>query len=77
MARSTAPSAISAFEMLPVATREGLTQVNPLRLLTEESWAEVDAAFGANRDPFEGTTLEDDLSKLFSMIVKTISEAES
>ena len=47
------------------------------RLLTKEDWAEVDAAFGANRDPFEGAKLEDDLGKLFSMIVKTIPEAES
>ena len=47
------------------------------RLLTNEDWAEVDAAFGANRDPFDGVKLEDDLGKLFSMIVRTIPEAES
>jgi hemerythrin-like domain-containing protein len=46
------------------------------RLLTKEDWAEVDAAFGANRDPFDGVKLEDDLGKLFSMIVKTIPETE-
>jgi hypothetical protein len=47
------------------------------RLLTEEDWAEIDAAFGANRDPFDGVKVEDDLGKLFSMIVKTIPETES
>jgi hemerythrin-like domain-containing protein len=47
------------------------------RLLTEENWVEIDAAFGANRDPFDGVKLEDDLGKLFSMIVKTIPETES
>lgn len=47
------------------------------RLLTKEDWAEADAAFGANRDPFDGVKLEDDLGKLFSMIVNTIPETES
>ncbi|WP_137957879.1 hemerythrin domain-containing protein [Burkholderia sp. 4M9327F10] len=47
------------------------------RLLTNEDWVEIDAAFGANRDPFDGVKLEDDLGRLFSMIVKTIPEAES
>ncbi|RDJ99774.1 hemerythrin domain-containing protein [Paraburkholderia lacunae] len=47
------------------------------RLLTKEDWAEIDAAFGANRDPFDGVKLEDDLGKLFSMIVNTIPETES
>lgn len=47
------------------------------RLLTKEDWAEIDAAFAANRDPFDGVKLEDDLGKLFSMIVKAIPETES
>ncbi|MGT0196531.1 hemerythrin domain-containing protein [Burkholderia pyrrocinia] len=47
------------------------------RLLTAEDWAETDAAFGANRDPFDGSELEADLDKLFSMIVNTIPETES
>jgi hemerythrin-like domain-containing protein len=47
------------------------------RLLTQEDWAEIDLVFGANRDPFDGVKLEEDLGKLFSMIVKTIPEAES
>lgn len=47
------------------------------RLLTPEDWVEIDAAFGANRDPFDGVKLEEDLDKLFSMIVQTIPEAES
>jgi len=46
------------------------------RLLTKDEWAEIDTAFGANRDPFEGVKLEKDLDKLFSMIVKTIPETE-
>jgi hemerythrin-like domain-containing protein len=47
------------------------------RLLTKEDWAEIDAAFGANRDPFDGIKLEADLGKLFSIIVNTIPETES
>jgi hemerythrin-like domain-containing protein len=47
------------------------------RLLTQNEWAEIDAAFGANRDPFEGVKLEEDLDKLFSMIVNIIPETES
>ncbi|AXF23987.1 hemerythrin [Burkholderia pyrrocinia] len=47
------------------------------RLLTLEDWAEIDAAFGANRDPFDGAKLEHDLGKLLSMIVNTIPDEES
>ncbi|WP_216674873.1 hypothetical protein [Paraburkholderia elongata] len=46
------------------------------RLLTKEDWVEIDVAFGANRDPFDGVKCEEDLGKLFSMIVKTIPETE-
>jgi len=53
--------------ILPAATR----------LLTNDDWAEADAAFGANRDPFEGVKLENDLDKLFAMIVKAIPETEN
>ena len=42
------------------------------RLLTSEDWVEIDAAFGANRDPFDGVKVEEDLDKLFAMIVQTI-----
>jgi hemerythrin-like domain-containing protein len=42
------------------------------RFLTKEDWDEVNAAFGANRDPFDGVKLEEDLHKLFTMIVKTV-----
>jgi hemerythrin-like domain-containing protein len=45
------------------------------RPLTKEDWAEIDTVFGANRDPFDGIKLEEDLDKLFSMIVNTIPEA--
>ncbi|MGU7812735.1 hemerythrin domain-containing protein [Burkholderia sp. AW49-1] len=53
--------------ILPAATR----------LLTFEDWAEIDAAFGANRDPFNGEKLEDDLGKLFTMIVNAIPDQEA
>lgn len=46
------------------------------RLLTKGDWAEIDAVFGVNRDPFDGVKLEEDLGKLFSMIVKTIPEVD-
>ncbi len=47
------------------------------RLLTMDDWAGIDAAFGANRDPFDGSKLEDDLEKLFSMIVNAIPDHEA
>ncbi|SDI34913.1 hemerythrin domain-containing protein [Paraburkholderia phenazinium] len=43
-----------------------------LRVLTAEDWVEIDAAFGANRDPFEDVELEEDLDKLFRMIVNIV-----
>ncbi|WP_341773108.1 hypothetical protein [Burkholderia anthina] len=42
-----------------------------------DDWAEIDAAFGANRDPFDGEKLEEDLGKLFSMIVETIPDQDT
>ncbi|NYH21011.1 hemerythrin domain-containing protein [Paraburkholderia bryophila] len=45
-----------------------------LRVLTREDWAEIDAAFGANRDPFEGVEVEEDLDKLFCMISNIASQ---
>ncbi|MBR8177467.1 hemerythrin domain-containing protein [Burkholderia ambifaria] len=47
------------------------------RLLTRDNWAEIDAAFGANRDPFEDERLEGDLERLFSMIVQAIPDREA
>ncbi|MCA8052342.1 hemerythrin domain-containing protein [Burkholderia arboris] len=47
------------------------------RLLTMDDWAGIDAAFRANRDPFDGSKLEDDLGKLFSMIVNAIPDHEA
>ncbi|HEM7881261.1 TPA: hemerythrin domain-containing protein [Burkholderia contaminans] len=47
------------------------------RLLTMDDWVGIDAAFGANRDPFDGSKLEDDLGKLFSMIVNAIPDHEA
>jgi hypothetical protein len=51
---------------------ETLTLPAARRLLTKEDWDEIDAVFCANRDPFEGVKLEEDLGKLFSIIVQTI-----
>jgi len=45
-----------------------------LRVLTDEDWVEIDAEFGANRDPFEGVELEEDLDKLLHMIVNIIPQ---
>ncbi len=46
-------------------------QVLPLaeRVLTDADWAELDAAFGANRDPLIGHAPEADYAALFSRIV--------
>lgn len=42
------------------------------RLLSEKEWETINAGFGANRDPFEGSELEDDLERLFEMIVEIL-----
>jgi hemerythrin-like domain-containing protein len=49
-------------------------QVLPLaeKLLTEQDWAELDAAFAANRDPLTGHEPEDDYRALFSRIVNAL-----
>jgi hemerythrin-like domain-containing protein len=46
-----------------------------LRFLTTADWIELDEAFGANRDPFNSSELEDDLDHLYSMIVSTIPDS--
>lgn len=46
-------------EILPLAER----------LLTADDWADLDAAFAANRDPFAGFEPEADYTALFSRIV--------
>ncbi|MBB5503290.1 hemerythrin domain-containing protein [Paraburkholderia sp. MM5384-R2] len=51
---------------------EDLILPGALRFLTNEDWDEVNAAFGANRDPFDGVKLEEDLDRLFTLIVNTI-----
>lgn len=50
---------IEETEVLPAAAR----------LLTEEDWAELDAAFSENRDPLTGHPPEDEYRGLFSRIV--------
>ena len=49
-------------------------QVLPLaeRLLTEQDWSQLDAAFAANRDPLTGHEPEDDYRALFSRIVNAL-----
>jgi hemerythrin-like domain-containing protein len=49
-------------------------QVLPLaeRVLTAEDWAELDEAFGANRDPLTGHEPEDDYRALFTRIVNAV-----
>ncbi len=49
-------------------------QVLPLaeRVLDAQDWAELDAAFAANRDPLTGHEPEDDYRALFSRIVNAL-----
>lgn len=49
-------------------------QIMPLceRVLTENDWAELDAAFAANRDPLTGHEPEDAYRELFSRIVNAV-----
>lgn len=44
------------------------------RYLTASEWAEIDAAFAANRDPFDGAKLEDDLDRLFVSVMNIVSD---
>lgn len=44
------------------------------RYLTAEDWADVDAAFAGNQDPFEGVKLEEDLDRLFTSILNIVSD---
>lgn len=50
------------------------TQILPLaeRVLSAQDWAELDAAFAANRDPLTGHEPEDDYRALFTRIVNTL-----
>ncbi|WP_431825039.1 hemerythrin domain-containing protein [Burkholderia sp. F1] len=45
--------------------------------LTVEDWIELDDAFGANRDPFEGEKLDEDFERLYALIVQVIPEAQA
>lgn len=55
-----------------MALEEG--QILPLaeQVLTAQDWAELDAAFAANRDPLTGHEPEDDYRALFSRIVNAL-----
>jgi hemerythrin-like domain-containing protein len=39
------------------------------RVLTEEDWREIDAAFAGNADPLIGTDVEKDFERLYRRIV--------
>ncbi|WP_332391218.1 hypothetical protein [Burkholderia ubonensis] len=45
--------------------------------LTVEDWIELDDAFGANRDPFEGEKFDEDFERLYALIVQVIPEAQA
>lgn len=49
-------------------------QILPLaeRLLTAEDWAELDAAFAANRDPLTGLEPDAEYRSLFTRIVNAV-----
>ena len=42
------------------------------KMLTEQDWADLDAAFAANRDPLTGHEPDDDYRALFSRIVNAL-----
>jgi hemerythrin-like domain-containing protein len=44
--------------------------------LTTEDWIELDEAFNANCDPFEGAKVDEDFERLFSLIVQTIPQSQ-
>ena len=54
--------AVEEREILPLAER----------VLTEEDWAELDAAFSANRDPLTGHEPDADYQALFTRIVNAV-----
>jgi hemerythrin-like domain-containing protein len=56
--------AVEENEILPLAER----------VLTERDWAELDAAFSANRDPLAGHEPEDEYCALFTRIVNAAPE---
>jgi hemerythrin-like domain-containing protein len=49
-------------------------QILPLaeRVLTDEDWADLDAAFAANRDPLTGHAPDDEYRALFTRIVNAV-----
>lgn len=54
--------ALEEREILPLAER----------VLTDEDWADLDEAFGANRDPLTGCEPEPDYAALFTRIVNAV-----
>ena len=61
-----------SFYLAHMATEE--QQILPLaeQVLTDDDWADLDAAFGANRDPLTGHEPEPDYRALFTRIVNRV-----
>lgn len=66
----------SAFYVAHRQLEEELILPAAIHYLTAEDWFDVDAAFGANRDPMAGVKAEEDLGRLYEMIVHTIPSAD-
>lgn len=60
------------FYLEHLAIEEKLVLPLAEKTLTAQDWAEIDAAFAANRDPLTGHEPEDDYRELFSRIVNAI-----
>ena len=54
--------ALEEREILPLAEK----------VLTEDDWAQLDAEFAANRDPFTGCEPEPDYAALYTRIVNAV-----
>lgn len=67
-----AANAYVDFYLEHLAIEEKLILPLAEKALTEQDWAELDAAFAANRDPLTGHEPEDDYRELFSRIVNAV-----
>jgi hemerythrin-like domain-containing protein len=68
--------AYAAFYMNHRQLEEEVILPAAIRYLTDEDWVDIDAAFGANRDPMEGVKAEEDLDRLYAMITNTTLSAD-
>lgn len=62
----------AAFYRKPKRLEEDVILPATRQWLTVEDWIELDDAFGANQDPFEGEKLDEDFERLYSLIVHTM-----